>query len=92
MNDARAQPFLRRLAAAPFIALIFAYRVLLAPLMGGRCRFYPSCSQYALDAFRTHNPARASWLAIRRVARCHPLGASGYDPVPPARTDPGDAS
>lgn len=76
-----------RIIAAPFVVLIYAYRVLLSPLMGGRCRFHPSCSQYALDAFAQRPPHRALWLTVRRVLRCHPFGGSGYDPVPPADPD-----
>jgi uncharacterized protein len=48
-----------------------------------RCRFHPSCSQYALDALATHGAARGSWLAVRRVGRCHPWNDGGLDPVPP---------
>jgi uncharacterized protein len=66
----------------PFIFLIRAYQVLLGPLLGGHCRFTPTCSHYALEAFRLHNPLRAAWLTIRRLARCHPAGGQGYDPVP----------
>lgn len=62
--------------------MIYAYRVTLGPLLGGQCRFLPTCSQYALDAYRAHNPLRATWLTLRRLGRCHPLGGSGYDPVP----------
>lgn len=77
-----AHPLWRRINA-PFIALVWLYRITLGPLMGSRCRFVPSCSRYALDAYRAHNPARASWLTTRRLCRCHPWGGHGYDPVPP---------
>lgn len=49
------------------------------------CRFDPSCSSYAIDALTTHGAVRGTWLAIRRLARCHPWGGQGYDPVPPVR-------
>ena len=62
--------------------LIRTYQLTLSPLLGPRCRFYPSCSQYALDAVRTHGSLRGSLLALRRLARCHPWHAGGYDPVP----------
>jgi len=68
------------------------YRVLLSPLKVllfgplGRCRFEPTCSEYALDAIRTHGAFRGSWLALKRIARCHPWGGCGCDPVPAKRT------
>lgn len=71
-----------RLINAPFLSLIWLYRFALGPWMGGHCRFHPSCSTYALEAFRTRNTFRALWLTTRRLARCHPWGGSGFDPVP----------
>jgi putative membrane protein insertion efficiency factor len=59
-----------------------AYKVLLSPLFAGSCRFVPSCSEYAADAVRQHGVARGAWLAARRLAKCHPFGAHGFDPVP----------
>lgn len=64
------------------IALVRAYRYLLAPWWGGQCRFTPTCSQYAMDALREHGTWRGSLLALRRVSRCHPWHEGGYDPVP----------
>ena len=69
--------------------LIQCYRLFISPLLGPRCRFYPTCSQYALEALELHPLPRATWLISRRLARCHPWGGSGYDPVPPAGTDQG---
>lgn len=64
--------------------LIAIYRAILSPLKGGpTCRYLPTCSAYAEEAVRTHGAARGSWLAIKRVARCHPFGGHGLDPVPP---------
>ena len=57
-----------------------------------RCRFHPSCSQYALDALGEHGAARGSWLAVKRVGRCHPWHDGGLDPVPPAERVPPAAS
>jgi putative membrane protein insertion efficiency factor len=65
------------------LVAIRAYQLLLAPFVGGACRFEPSCSSYALGAVETHGLLRGLWLAVRRVARCHPLGRAGLDPVPP---------
>lgn len=62
---------------------IMVYRLLISPLLGPRCRFAPSCSEYAVQALARHGPFYGSWLAIRRVTRCHPLNPGGYDPVPP---------
>jgi putative membrane protein insertion efficiency factor len=58
------------------------YQWTLSPLLGPACRFEPSCSHYAAEAIERHGAARGLWLAARRVGRCHPLGSSGYDPVP----------
>lgn len=64
------------------IFLIRAYQRLLSPLLGPRCRFYPSCSQYALVAIERFGAGRGTWLALRRLSRCHPLNPGGEDPVP----------
>lgn len=64
------------------IALIYAYRALLGPLMGGACRFEPSCSQYAEAALKKHGPWKGAALALRRLGKCHPWGPFGPDPVP----------
>lgn len=62
--------------------LIAAYRYLVSPWLGPRCRFVPSCSEYAADALRAHGAARGAFLAIGRVCRCHPWNPGGHDPVP----------
>ena len=64
------------------LALLGAYRRLLSPLLPPRCRFLPSCSEYAIEAVERYGAARGSWLAARRVARCHPFHPGGVDPVP----------
>jgi len=69
---------LRFLAVLP----VHLYRYTVVPLIGPRCRFAPSCSEYAIEAVMTHGLFRGFWLAARRIARCHPWGGSGYDPVP----------
>ena len=68
------------------IVVIRAYQLLLSPFSGGACRFEPSCSAYAVTAVHEHGAWRGLLLAIRRVARCHPLGRAGFDPVPPRST------
>jgi putative membrane protein insertion efficiency factor len=65
-------------------ALIHGYQLLLGPLVGGACRFEPSCSAYAMEAMAAHGALRGGLLTVRRLSRCHPLAAPGPDPVPPA--------
>jgi putative membrane protein insertion efficiency factor len=64
--------------------LIRAYQLCISPWLGANCRFYPSCSQYALEAVREHGSLRGSWLGLRRLLRCHPFHPGGHDPVPHA--------
>jgi len=64
------------------VTTIRIYQRTLSPLLGPRCRFYPSCSHYAIEAIERHGAGRGSYLAARRLVRCHPLNAGGYDPVP----------
>lgn len=72
-----------KILAAPLIFLVRFYQICLSPLKGaGTCRFTPTCSQYALEALRKYGPFKGSWLAVKRICRCHPWGGSGYDPVP----------
>jgi uncharacterized protein len=62
--------------------LLRGYQLFVSPLLGPRCRFYPSCSQYALEAVHLHGSLRGSFMALRRLLRCHPWHSGGYDPVP----------
>jgi len=64
------------------LALLRAYRFLLSPWIGGSCRFWPTCSEYSREAIETHGAARGTYMTITRLARCHPYGAGGVDPVP----------
>jgi putative membrane protein insertion efficiency factor len=66
-------------------APIHLYRWFLSPFLGGQCRFYPSCSSYALEAIDRHGAGLGSALAVKRICRCHPWGGAGHDPVPEAR-------
>ena len=63
------------------IQLVLVYRVTLGRLLGGHCRFHPSCSQYAIDAINPYGAVRGSWKALKRIGRCHPFGGRGYDPA-----------
>jgi len=65
-----------------FIALLRFYKRFISPLLGPRCRFVPSCSEYAMAAIARHGPLHGSWLAARRLGRCHPFHPGGFDPVP----------
>ena len=64
------------------LALIRFYQRAMSPMMGDTCRFQPSCSDYAAEAIDRFGALKGSWLAVRRLSRCHPFGGSGYDPVP----------
>jgi putative membrane protein insertion efficiency factor len=66
----------------PFIALIKIYQYGISPLIGPKCRYTPTCSSYALEAFKRYGIFRGFWLSVKRISSCHPLGGSGYDPVP----------
>ncbi|ABL66725.1 membrane protein insertion efficiency factor YidD [Chlorobium phaeobacteroides] len=74
--------FSRKLFNAVPILLIRFYRVFLSPLMGPSCKYYPTCSAYALEAYQQYNIFYASWLTLWRVLRCNPFSKGGYDPVP----------
>lgn len=74
------------------LLLLSFYQKWLSPILGGRCRFWPSCSHYAQESFETHNFFFATWLSLRRLSRCQPWGAWGYDPVPAVATGSTTAS
>ncbi|WP_204151097.1 membrane protein insertion efficiency factor YidD [Leptolyngbya sp. CCY15150] len=74
---------LKSLATSLLIGLVRLYRLIISPLFPPVCRFQPTCSQYAMEAIARFGPLRGSWMALRRVSRCHPLHPGGYDPVPP---------
>jgi len=80
--SAVSPPGARGVAARVLLLLIEIYRVTLAPLIGGFCRYLPSCSVYAEEAIRRHGAVQGSGLAVRRVLRCHPFHRGGFDPVP----------
>ena len=73
---------LGRLLAWPLLLLVHVYRFAISPWLGANCRYQPSCSEYAIEALKTHGAFRGTRLAAKRIARCHPWGGSGYDPVP----------
>lgn len=76
---------MKNLLSELLIFPIRVYRAAISPLFPPCCRFTPSCSEYAIEALRVHGPLRGTWLALRRILRCHPWGGSGFDPVPPRK-------
>lgn len=73
---------LKRVTAAPLIGLLLFYQRFISPMTPPTCRYYPSCSSYALTALRRFGPVKGTWLAVRRLGRCHPWAAGGVDHVP----------
>ena len=71
-----------KLITYPFVLLVRFYQIAISPLKPPTCRFTPTCSSYALEAFKRYGLFKGGMLAIRRIMRCHPWGGSGYDPVP----------
>ncbi len=71
-----------KLASVALRAVVRGYQLLISPLLGHNCRYLPGCSAYALEALERHGAARGSWLALRRICRCHPWSGHGFDPVP----------
>ncbi len=83
----RASAIVSAGAATILIALVRAYQVALAPLLIGSCKFAPTCSEYFIEAVRTHGPLRGGAMGVWRVCRCNPFGKGGIDPVPPREAD-----
>ena len=65
-----------------FVWFILAYQKIISPLLGPSCRFHPTCSEYAKEAIEEHGILRGTLLALKRISKCHPLGGSGFDPIP----------
>lgn len=72
----------RRLPRTVLVLLVRGYQVSISPLLPSSCRYFPSCSAYAIQALERHGALKGSWLAARRILRCHPFTPGGYDPVP----------
>ncbi|MDX1672919.1 MAG: membrane protein insertion efficiency factor YidD [Balneolaceae bacterium] len=70
-----------------FIGLVRLYQLIISPYLPSSCRYHPTCSQYSIEAFKTHGALKGFWLTIKRVGRCHPWGEGGYDPVPGSKSE-----
>ncbi|RXJ72188.1 membrane protein insertion efficiency factor YidD [Veronia nyctiphanis] len=79
--------FITSAAKTLIIGFIRFYQLAISPLIGPRCRFHPTCSHYAIEAVNRHGVIKGVWLASKRLLKCHPLNAGGYDPVPPNEND-----
>jgi putative membrane protein insertion efficiency factor len=73
---------LLKILSLPFIWIIRGYQYIISPILGPKCRFTPTCSQYAIDALKKYGVFKGSWLSAKRIARCNPWGGHGHDPVP----------
>lgn len=69
------------------VLLVRGYQLFISPILGPHCRFQPTCSQYAIEALRTHGVLKGTWLTLQRLRRCHPFHPGGYDPVPQLKAD-----
>ena len=78
---------LNKVATFPLLILIRAYQLIISPLLGSNCRFMPTCSEYAMESLRSYGLIKGSYLTIKRIGKCHPLGGHGYDPIPPKKVE-----
>jgi putative membrane protein insertion efficiency factor len=83
MSDQPAGAFTTGPVARLLLGAVSFYRYAISPLRPPSCRYFPSCSAYAIEAIQIHGAGRGSWMALRRLLRCHPFHAGGHDPVPP---------
>ena len=73
---------LNKIIIFPLLIIIKVYQLLISPILRGNCRFLPTCSEYAIESLKSHGLIKGSILTIKRIARCHPWGGHGYDPIP----------
>jgi len=73
---------LNKIITFPLILLIRGYQLIVSPILGSNCRFMPTCSEYAMESFKTYGLIKGSFLTIKRIGKCHPFGGHGYDPIP----------
>lgn len=77
----------RRLVIIIMVSLVRLYQLVISPLLGPRCRFWPSCSSYTIEAIQVHGPIKGGWMAAKRIIKCHPGNPGGMDPVPGGRSE-----
>ena len=82
LKEFRIVTEIKKLLTLPFLVVIKLYQYLISPVLGPSCRFYPSCSEYACQAFERYGPVKGLLLAVKRLLRCHPFNPGGVDPVP----------
>ncbi len=73
---------MKYMLSLPFIALVKVYQLIISPYLPNACRYTPTCSQYAIEAFTRYGPLKGLWLTLKRISRCHPWGGHGHDPLP----------
>ena len=73
---------MKKLFSILFLAIIHLYKGAISPLLGMRCRYTPTCSEYGMEAIKKYGPFKGGWLTLKRIGSCHPWGGHGYDPVP----------
>ena len=73
---------LNKIVTFPLILLIRVYQLIVSPMLGANCRYMPTCSEYAMESFKTYGLIKGSFLTIKRIGKCHPFGDHGYDPIP----------
>ena len=78
---------LNKVITFPFIILIRGYQIIISPILGSNCRFMPTCSEYAIESFRSYGLIKGFFLTIKRIGKCHPWGSHGYDPIPTKKVE-----
>ena len=78
---------LNKVATFPLLILIRGYQLIISPLLGSNCRFMPTCSEYAIESFRSYGLIKGFFLTIKRIGKCHPWGSHGYDPIPTKKVE-----
>ena len=78
---------LNKVITFPLIILIRGYQLIISPILGSNCRFMPTCSEYAIESFKSYGLIKGFFLTIKRIGKCHPWGSHGYDPIPTKKVE-----